>query len=66
MRRCREPISAPIYARVGDAPACVMVAIALFVVVRRRLARQSGYELKLETHNIARLWTRCQPRIVQR
>lgn len=30
-------ISAPIYARVGDGPAIIMVAIALLVVVRRRL-----------------------------
>jgi apolipoprotein N-acyltransferase len=31
-----RPIRAPLYARVGDAPAFVMVAIALFLVVRRR------------------------------
>jgi apolipoprotein N-acyltransferase len=31
-----RPVSAPIYARIGDAPAAVMVAIALIVVVRRR------------------------------
>jgi apolipoprotein N-acyltransferase len=33
-------VRAPLYARVGDAPAFVMVAIALFLVVRRRF--QSG------------------------
>jgi apolipoprotein N-acyltransferase len=33
-------VRAPLYARVGDAPAIVMVAIALFLVVRRRF--QSG------------------------
>jgi len=32
-----RPISAPIYARVGDAPAAIIVAIALLAVVRRRL-----------------------------
>ena len=32
-----RPISAPIYARVGDAPAAIIVAIALLVVIRRRL-----------------------------
>ena len=32
-----RPISAPIYARVGDAPAVIIVAIALLAVVRRRL-----------------------------
>jgi apolipoprotein N-acyltransferase len=31
-----RPIGAPIYARVGDAPAAIMVAIALIAVVRRR------------------------------
>ena len=30
-------IRAPIYARVGDAPAAIIVAIALLVVIRRRL-----------------------------
>ena len=32
-----RPISAPLYARVGDAPAAIMVVIALIAVVRRRL-----------------------------
>jgi apolipoprotein N-acyltransferase len=32
-----RPIGAPIYARVGDTPAAIMVVIALIVVVRRRL-----------------------------
>ena len=32
-----RPIPPPLYARVGDAPAAVMVALALVVVVRRRL-----------------------------
>jgi apolipoprotein N-acyltransferase len=32
-----QPIAAPLYARVGDAPAAVMVALALVVVVRRRV-----------------------------
>jgi apolipoprotein N-acyltransferase len=32
-----RPISAPFYARFGDAPATIIVAIALFVVIRRRL-----------------------------
>jgi apolipoprotein N-acyltransferase len=32
-----RPVRAPLYARVGDAPAAIMVAIALIVVVRRRL-----------------------------
>jgi apolipoprotein N-acyltransferase len=32
-----RPINAPIYARVGDAPAAILVAIALIAVVRRRL-----------------------------
>ncbi len=32
-----RPISAPVYARVGDAPAAIIVAIALLVVIRRRL-----------------------------
>ncbi|MGA8615777.1 MAG: apolipoprotein N-acyltransferase [Xanthobacteraceae bacterium] len=32
-----RPIAAPIYARIGDAPAFGIVAIALFAVVRRRL-----------------------------
>lgn len=32
-----RPIAAPIYARVGDAPAFIIVAIALLLVVRRRL-----------------------------
>ena len=36
----RPTSRAPLYARVGDAPAFVMVAIALFLVVRRRF--QSG------------------------
>jgi len=31
-----RPVRAPLYARVGDAPAFVMIAIALFFVVRRR------------------------------
>jgi apolipoprotein N-acyltransferase len=32
-----RPISAPVYARVGDAPAAIIVAIALLLVIRRRL-----------------------------
>jgi apolipoprotein N-acyltransferase len=32
-----RPISAPVYARVGDGPAIIIVAIALLIVVRRRL-----------------------------
>jgi apolipoprotein N-acyltransferase len=32
-----QPIAAPIYARVGDAPAFIVVAIAFAVVLRRRL-----------------------------
>jgi len=32
-----RPISAPLYARLGDAPVAIIVAIALIVVVRRRL-----------------------------
>jgi apolipoprotein N-acyltransferase len=32
-----RPVSAPIYARIGDAPAAIMLAIALTAVVRRRL-----------------------------
>jgi apolipoprotein N-acyltransferase len=32
-----RPLAAPIYARVGDAPALIIVAIALLLVVRRRL-----------------------------
>ena len=32
-----RPIAAPVYARIGDAPAFAIVAIALLVVVRRRL-----------------------------
>ena len=32
-----RPIPPPLYARVGDAPAAVMVALALVVVMRRRL-----------------------------
>jgi apolipoprotein N-acyltransferase len=30
-------IGAPIYARLGDMPAAIMVAIAMIIVVRRRL-----------------------------
>ncbi len=33
-----RPIGAPIYARVGDGPAFIIVAIALLLVVRRRLS----------------------------
>jgi apolipoprotein N-acyltransferase len=33
-----QAIGAPIYGRLGDLPAYVMMAIAFFVVVRRRLA----------------------------
>ena len=36
-----RPIRAPLYARVGDAPAALMVAIAFFIVVRRRLQATS-------------------------
>jgi len=32
-----QPVGIPIYARVGDAPAAIIVAIALLIVVRRRL-----------------------------
>jgi len=32
-----RPISAPLYARLGDVPAAIMIAIALIAVVRRRL-----------------------------
>ena len=32
-----RPIGAPIYARIGDMPAAVMVTIAFIVLVRRRL-----------------------------
>ncbi len=32
-----KPISPPIYARVGDAPATIIIAIALLAVIRRRL-----------------------------
>jgi len=32
-----RPISAPLYARLGDAPVAIIVAIAFIVVVRRRL-----------------------------
>ena len=32
-----RPIGAPIYARVGDAPIVLIAAMALFVVIRRRL-----------------------------
>ena len=32
-----RPVAAPLYARVGDAPAFIIVAIALLIVVRRRL-----------------------------
>jgi apolipoprotein N-acyltransferase len=31
-------VAEPIYARVGDAPAFVIVALALLIVLRRRLA----------------------------
>jgi apolipoprotein N-acyltransferase len=32
-----RPISAPLYTRLGDAPAAIMVVLALIAVVRRRL-----------------------------
>jgi apolipoprotein N-acyltransferase len=32
-----RPIGAPLYARLGDAPAAIIVAVALLMVVRRRL-----------------------------
>jgi hypothetical protein len=32
-----RPIGATLYARLGDAPTAVVIAIALVVVVRRRL-----------------------------
>ncbi len=35
--RLPRPIGATFYARFGDAPAAIMVAIALFAVVRRRV-----------------------------
>ena len=38
LRRCREPIGATIYGRVGDVPAALIVAIALLALIRRRLA----------------------------
>ena len=37
MPRCRGRSARPLYTRVGDAPAAIMVVIALIVVVRRRL-----------------------------
>jgi len=36
-----RPVGAPLYARVGDLPAAIMVVIALVLVVRRRLASQT-------------------------
>jgi apolipoprotein N-acyltransferase len=32
-----QPIAAPVYVRVGDAPAAMMVAIALLLLLHRRL-----------------------------
>jgi apolipoprotein N-acyltransferase len=32
-----RPISAPVYARIGDAPTIIVILVALIVVVRRRL-----------------------------
>jgi hypothetical protein len=32
-----QPIGAPIYARIGDAPAAMLVAISLLAIIRRRL-----------------------------
>jgi apolipoprotein N-acyltransferase len=32
-----RPIGAPLYARLGDAPAIILVAIALIAVIRRRM-----------------------------
>jgi apolipoprotein N-acyltransferase len=32
-----RPVSAPVYARIGDAPTIIVILVALIVVVRRRL-----------------------------
>jgi len=32
-----RPVSTPIYARVGDVPAAMIVAIALLAIIRRRI-----------------------------
>jgi apolipoprotein N-acyltransferase len=37
-----RPISAPIYARVGDVPAAMLVAIAFLAIIRRRLQAHVG------------------------
>jgi apolipoprotein N-acyltransferase len=37
-----QPITAPAYTRVGDVPAAMMVAIALLLLVRRRLQPNTG------------------------
>jgi apolipoprotein N-acyltransferase len=37
-----QPIAAPAYTRVGDVPAAMMVAIALLLLVRRRLQPNTG------------------------
>ncbi len=41
-----RPIAAPIYARFGDVPAAIIVAVALLIVVRRRV-RTNGTKLSL-------------------
>jgi len=37
-----RPVSAPIYTRVGDIPAAAGVALALLVVIRRRIRPGAG------------------------
>ncbi len=41
-----RPIAAPIYARFGDVPAAIIVAVALLIVIRRRV-RTNGTKLSL-------------------
>ena len=41
-----QAIGAPIYARVGDAPATIIVAIALLLVVRRRLLHADSRKIQ--------------------
>jgi apolipoprotein N-acyltransferase len=40
-----RPISAPLYARLGDAPVVIIVAIAFIVVVRRRLRANTAADM---------------------
>ena len=47
-----QPITAPIYTRVGDVPAAMMVAIALMMLIRRRLQPNSA---KFVLHRFAHL-----------